>query len=331
MIENINKLKISVIIPTYNRTKELRDALCSLLKQTISAEEVIIVDDSDDDRIKKLISDLKNIFKNKDMTLKYIRNKREKSLTIARNIGIENSAGDIILFLDDDVILDENYIEEILKVYEEHPSAFGVQGHITNIKVSKFWNMISKILFRYHLKKNKCDVLPSAYNTYPHILTKVISCQWLSGSNCSYKREILEPFKFDENLKKYSSGEDLNLSYRIFKKYPNSLLMTPYGKLIHNTSQEGRIPKKKLINMTQIYRFYHFFKLIDQTFINRLIFLWCWVGSLIMTTAFSIMIIKGSKSRLTTVKYTIGAYVICMRHLKEIKRGDLEFFNKGLR
>ena len=109
--------------------------------------------------------------------------------------------------------------------------------------------------------------------------------------------------------------------------------MTPYGKLIHKTSQEARISKKELINMRETYRLYLFYKDIDKTFINKLIFLWSWVGSLIMTTAFSIMIliIKGSKSRLITVKYTIGAYVICMRHLKEIKRGDLEFFNRGLR
>ena len=161
----------------------------------------------------------------------------------------------------------------------------------------------------------------------------MISCQWLSGSNSSYKREILKQFQFDENLKKYSYGEDVDLSYRIFKKYPSSLFMTPYGKLIHKTSQEGRIPKKELINIREIYRLYLFYKNIDQTFINKLIFLWSLVGSLIMTTAFSIMIliIKGSKSGLITVKYTIGAYVICMRHLKEIKRGDLEFFNRGLR
>jgi glycosyltransferase involved in cell wall biosynthesis len=334
MIENKNKLKISVIIPTYNRTKELRDALYSVLKQTISAEEVIIVDDSDDDRIKKLISELKTIFKDKHISLKYIRNKREKSLAIARNIGIENSVGDIILFLDDDVVLDEKYSEEILKVYEEYPAAFGVQGHITNIKVSvKIWNMICKVLFLGYYEENKCRVLPSGYSIYPHILTKVISCQWLSGSNSSYKREILEEFQFDENLKKYSSGEDEDLSYRIFKKYPSSLFMTPYAKLIHKTSQEGRIPKKERISMSEIYRLYFFYKNIDQTFINKLIFLESWMGSLIMKTvgSFRIFIIKGSKSGLIAVKYTIGAYVICMTHLKQIKRGDLEFFNRGLR
>lgn len=39
--------------------------------------------------------------------------------------------------------------------------------------------------------------------------------------------------------------------------------------------------------------------------------------------------IENKRIKLITVKYTIGAYVIYMRHLKEIKRGDLEFFNKG--
>jgi hypothetical protein len=43
------------------------------------------------------------------------------------------------------------------------------------------------------------------------------------------------------------------------------------------------------------------------------------------------LIIRGPKSGLVTVKYTIDAYVTCMRYLKEIKEGDLEFFNRTLR
>ena len=39
--------------------------------------------------------------------------------------------------------------------------------------------------------------------------------------------------------------------------------------------------------------------------------------------------ILNKRINLITIKYTIGAYVICVGHIKEIKRGDLEFFNKG--
>jgi hypothetical protein len=85
--------------------------------------------------------------------------------------------------------------------------------------------------------------------------------------------------------------------------------------------------------MKYIYILYFFYKHLDQNIKNKIIFIWCWGGCLIMNTSISILslIIRGSTSGLVTVKYTIGAYITCMRHLKEIKEGDLEFFNKGLR
>ena len=324
-------MKISAIIPTYNRGDSLKETLDSLRKQTKLPEEVIIVDDSDNDEIENLVEHRKKEFNEKDILLKYIRNEREKSLTIARNIGIEDAIGDIILFLDGDVILDENYIKEILKVYEEHSDALGVQGYIMNMALPV--SVLDKIIFYPHREKEKCRVLPSTYITYPHALIKTVSCQWLSGSNQSYKRSVIENFKYDENLKRYSYKEDVDFSYRVYKKYPGSLYITPHAKLIHNKSHEGRLPNKTLIFMQHIYTLYFFYKNIDQTIKNKIIFIWCWIGYLIMNASISIMsfIIRGSKSGLVTVKYTIGAYVTCIRHLKEIKKGDLGFFNRELR
>lgn len=104
-------MEVSVIIPTYNRVKDVDECLDSIILQRILPKEVIIVDDSDNDEIKNLVEHRKDKFKEKDIVLRYIRNEKEKSLTIARNIGIENATGDTILFLDDDVILDKNYIK----------------------------------------------------------------------------------------------------------------------------------------------------------------------------------------------------------------------------
>ena len=326
-------MQVSIIIPTYNRVKELDETLDSIIIQTTLPKEILIVDDSDNDEIENLVERRKNEFKEKDLLLKYIRNKKERSLTTARNIGIENAMGDIILFLDDDVVLDKDYIKEILRIYEAYPNALGVQGYITNIVLSKFWNRINRILFHEHLEKNKCRVLASITTTYPYLLDKPIACQWLSGSNHSYRRNILRRFKYDENLKRYSFAEDVDMSYRVFKQYPDSLYITPYAKLIHKASEEGKLPNKMLIQMKHIYRLYFFYKNIDQNIKNKIIFIWCWGGILIMNASISILslIIRGSRSGLVTVKYTINAYVICIRHLKEIKEGDLEFFNRELR
>jgi GT2 family glycosyltransferase len=326
-------MQVSIIIPTYNRVKDLEETLDSIISQTTLSKEILIVDDSDHNEIENLVERRKNEFKEKEIVLKYLRNKKEKSLAIARNVGIENAVGDVILFLDDDVVLDKDYIKEIVRIYEAYPNALGVQGYITNIVLSEFWNRIDKILFRGYLEKNKCRVLPSTNTTYPYLLDKVISCQWLSGSNQSYRRNILQKFRYDENLKRYSYKEDVDLSYQVHKQYPNSLYITPYARLIHKASEGGKLPNKKLIHMKHLYILYFFYKHLDQNIKNKIILIWCWVGYLIMNTSISIMslIIRGSTSGLVTVKYTIGAYVTCMKHLNEIKKGDLKFFNKRLR
>ena len=321
-------MKLSIVIPTYNRAKELDEALDSVISQTSLPEEVIIVDDSDDDAVENLTGRRGSEFEEKGVFLRYIRNKREKSLTIARNIGIESATGDIILFLDDDVVLDKDYIKEILRVYEEEPDALGVQGYITNVSLPRRWNAINKILFLGHLEKNRCSVLPSTNTTYPYPLERTISCEWLSGSNQSYKRSVLERFRYDENLKRYSYKEDVDLSYRVYRQHPDSLYMTPHAKLVHKTSQEARLPDRVLIHMQQIHSLYFFYKNIDQSIMNKLTFLWCKAGYLLVNVGD--VITHYSNEKFLKLKYIIGAYIACMKHAKELKRGELDFFNRRL-
>ena len=264
--------------------------------------------------------------------MRYIRNEKEKSLTVARNIGIEHAAGDIILFLDSDVILDNDYIKEILKVYRQKPDALGVQGLIQNDKTEKKFiggliGIFNGLFYISFSEKNKCMLLASLGITYPSFCDETINCEWLSGANQSYKKEILKEFRWDENLKKYSWGEDLDTSYRIFKKYPHSLFMTPYAKLIHNASQEGRHLKRDVIYMDIIYLTYLFYKNIDQNLKNKLIYWWSRMGRIIFNIVFSIF---KSQSKLTEIKYALGASIYCMTHIREIKEGDLEFFNETL-
>jgi GT2 family glycosyltransferase len=310
--------------------KDVDECLDSIIIQTRLPKEVIIVDDSDSDKIENLIERRENEFKEKEIHLIYIKNKKEKSLTMARNIGVEIAMGDIILFLDDDVILDKNYIKEILNVYEKNPNALGVQGFIEGLKTGNiFIFMFNKLFYLGFNEKNRCRVLPSFNNTYAFFVDKIIECEWLSGANQSYKKEIFEEFKYDDNLKRYSFGEDLDISYRIFKKYSSSLFMTSYAKLIHKTSQEGKLPKRELVNMREIYGLYLFHKNIDQTLKNKLIFLWSRIGYLIIN--FGSIVIKSHRlERILQLKYLIEAYILCMKHIKEIKKGDLEFFNIGL-
>lgn len=324
-------MQVSIVIPTYNRVKDLEETLDSITIQTKLPKEVIIVDNGNNIETEDLIKRRRDDFERKNVILKYIRS-NENSLTVARNIGVKHSTGDIISFVDDDLILDRRYHEELIKIYEENPNALGVQSDVSIIIKSKFWNSISKILFLDHAENNKCRVLPSTSTTAPYLLKQSIPCQWLGGA-ASYKRDVFKEFKFDENLKKYAHKEDIDFSYRVFKKYPHSLFTTPHTKYINKKSQEGRLPEREIIYMRRIYRLYFFYKNIDQNIKNKLIFIWNWIGFLIMETAILIgsFLLKGSKSKLITIKYIIGANITCMKHLKEIKKDDLEFFNMMLR
>ena len=91
---------VSVIIPTYNRINDLIECLNSIIKQTITPKEVIFIDDSDDDQVRDFVQDRFHEFACKGIDLRYIKNSREKSSAIARNIGIGLAKGDFLLFLD---------------------------------------------------------------------------------------------------------------------------------------------------------------------------------------------------------------------------------------
>ena len=321
-------MELSVIIPTYGRESDLEDCLNSILRQSILPKEILIVDDTPDASIESLCKRKEKQFQNKQIDLFYIRNYKERSSAIARNIGIEHAKGNITLFLDSDVILDENYSKKIWEVYRDFPDAVGVQGYITNYKIPQRGG-INKVFFLVHFETNCNRLLPSIQNVYAGPLTKIINCQWLVGNNCSYKRKILQEFRFDENLKQFSAGEDIDLSYRIYKKYPKGLFQTPAAKLIHKTSLEGRLPARKSVYMGQVHHTYIFCKVIDQNLKNKLIFLWSRVGQLI--ASIKVLMLKPSRKELLGLQYLINAYILCMRHIKNIQKGDIDFFKRTLK
>ena len=97
---------------------------------------------------------------------------------------------------------------------------------------------------------------------YPIILTRIITCEWLAGSNMAWKKEVFSEFSFDENLMGYAYMEDLLFSHSVFQKYPNSLLITPKAKCIHKLSKTARMANQEFKKHAQRYRKYVLTKLL---------------------------------------------------------------------
>jgi glycosyltransferase involved in cell wall biosynthesis len=318
MVREGDSLEVSVIIPTKNRMESLRELLCTLIGQTMLPKEIIIVDDSDGDETKKLVGQKQEGYLGEGIVLRYLRGKKKKSISAARNIGAANAAGDIILFLDDDVILANNFVSEIVKVYETRSNTKGVQGNITNYAPlhSAFIRAIDRVLLcfpRLYCEPNKCTAFPFVY---PYPVTQLIECEWAIGANSSYKKEVLQDFKFDENFRGYSLCEDIDLSYRIQRRYPHSIYMTPSAKLVHKQSLADRILDEYFIYTMTAYPTYFFCKNIRQTITNCMVFYWgLFVGRFIQET----FIRKNMKRTILMIKATFQV----LKGFQEIRKGNL--------
>lgn len=117
--------KISVIVPTYNRVKSLQVAIGCLINQTLDSNlyEVIIVDDGSHDTTLYTLKELML----RHHQLKYIF-QANKGPAAARNTGLKAARGRIVAFTDDDCEVAQDWLETILKSFNEDKRLVGLQG-----------------------------------------------------------------------------------------------------------------------------------------------------------------------------------------------------------
>jgi len=105
-------VKVSVILPTHNRADLLQSAVHSVLNQTFSDFEIIIIDDHSTDHTMNVIKNFK------DKRIKYLQNTGNNGPSIARNFGMKNATGIYIAFLDDDDVWFPYKLEKQIRILE---------------------------------------------------------------------------------------------------------------------------------------------------------------------------------------------------------------------
>lgn len=118
-------LRVSVVIPTYNRAGYLREALASVFAQTLPPWEVIIVDDGSTDNTEQVIRDAAR-------SVKFCQ-QAHKGVAEARNLGLENASGDLIAWLDSDDLWEPDFLAAIVPLLAQDASLDGVYTGITLI------------------------------------------------------------------------------------------------------------------------------------------------------------------------------------------------------
>jgi len=325
-----------VIICSRDRSRDLVKLLRTLLNQTYPPFEIVVVDDSSSSKVKEVVDSFQQRFN--DGKLRYVKGCGD-GLPASRNSGVKLSSGDAILFLDDDTLLQKDVLNAFATFLSTHPTAVGVQGQIYNASTQsssairrKIANAVRKVFLLFYYEQNKLAVRRSGTSIFPYSypLTSTINAQRLDGCCMCYRSELLEESRFDTNLKRWAFMEDLDFSYRAYKKDLGTLHAIPSAIITHRKSAKSRLSSRERTYMITIYWFYVFFKdVLEGSILNLLAFLWALTGNLV-TVVVGLLIERRSKPAWWNLIYLLYSYALAFANLKAVISGELGFFNKSL-
>lgn len=107
----------SVIIPLYNKENFVLNTIKSVLNQTFTDYEIIIIEDCSTDKSLEIVSKIEND------TIRIIRHEKNKGLSASRNTGIKNANANYLAFLDADDLWKEDYLQELFQLTNDFPEA----------------------------------------------------------------------------------------------------------------------------------------------------------------------------------------------------------------
>lgn len=197
---------ISIVIPTYNRLPILRKCLTALEKQNLDSKiiqeyEIILVDDGSTDNTLEWIAENQSNFPH----LK-IWQQNHQGPAAARNLGIEKSQGDTIVFIDSDLVVTEKFLQS-------HADAL----------ISGAENIKSDRVFTYGAVINTCNF--DNPTSEPYKITDFSAAYFATGNVAIAKKWLEKVGQFDTQFHLYG-WEDLELGVRL-KKLDIKLIKCP--------------------------------------------------------------------------------------------------------
>jgi len=267
---------VSVIIPTKSRPVDLEFTVGSILQQSVLPVQLIVVDQSEDDesrrRVERLLFDAPLQVRDA-IALDYLRDAAISGGAVARNRAMDIARGDIWLFLDDDVCLEENFVEELLAVFQWHPRVSGVSGIVSNYHVARWdYRLWAAIFVRGPFHDERQPIYWKAdrfRNSEPFAVRR------LGAGLMSFRAERIRSHRFDENLAGVCDGEDVDFCERLGPD--EALVIAPRARLVHKASPIGRAREHWLLRFAKA-NCYLYHRNWQSGFANRFAFAWLKMG-----------------------------------------------------
>lgn len=221
-------MKISIIIITRNRASFLNRCLASVVSQTVSPQEIIVVDNDSTDHTRSVIAEYKKM-----LPIRSIR-KHRIGIPHARNAGIMIAHGDIVAFLDDDCTAYTKWISSIEKFFKTYPLAVGVIGN-TSAANDKSITALIEAAFNYRW------ILMHVDN--PKIVCQIQSGVIVDFKNAAFRLAFIKQFQFSSHTPYGDAGsnEDAEIGFRMFQKNQNIFYDSSIMALHHYSATLSRL------------------------------------------------------------------------------------------
>lgn len=189
---------VSVIIPVYNAEKYIRKCVSSVLRQSYSDLEVILVNDGSKDSSSEILHEISE----EDQRVVAI-DQENTGASGARNSGLDAATGDYIVFVDSDDLIPEKYIEDL---YE------GFRDESCDLSICGYTDIYSDHCDVHVLDKDTADGLTGQFNEDMCLIRQFIYSPWMK----MYKRSIIleNGIRFDTSL---ITSEDQEFNFRYYE------------------------------------------------------------------------------------------------------------------
>ncbi len=191
-------MKVSIIIPTYNRPESLKECLVALYSQIHNKKdfEIIIVNDGGDP--KEIEACLQQVCA---CRLRYF-SISHNGPAAARNYGLRQAEADLVVFIDDDSIVTAGWAEALLKNWQKFFASDGIGGYITTGRSDTLFSRVNAEIFNWYFEQAR-------HGEYT---------EFISTCNASYKKDVLVRIGgFDEGFCG-AYGEDRDINIRLIKE-----------------------------------------------------------------------------------------------------------------
>jgi len=269
----VSPRSVSVVLPTMNRAEDLAAFLPSLRAQTRRPDELVVVDAGEP--VQAL---LEQGLEGSGIRLVYLRS--EPGTSLQRNLGIERASGEVLFFLDDDMVLRPDYVERSLACFDlpMDPPVGGVMGSQVNIPPDGPAKRAIYGLFG--ISHTAPGDVPRLYvhggMRFLAEPSRTVPIPAAATGRVAYLRACFETERFAEFLPGYTFAEDVELAFRIARRW--SLVHCPEARLEHHHSPAGRVGYGDRISRVMYARWYFFARHRPRDPRHLAALAWCHTG-----------------------------------------------------